>query len=215
MSDLEQQNIANKPRNRRAVVKGAAWSVPVIAAAIAAPAASASVGNATVSVTGNQLSLLQLGLLDGSSVLTAGVLVNFPTVLSIANGAGALVGDATGSIVIRNASGIAVGLLGHPRGIGVLEIQGATVTGRSQAQPGGIGGSTRAPITTTNFSATGLNIPANGAANLPITFGLTDSTGLLSVDLLTGWTITVTMTIGSTTLSGSGSISIPVGAGLL
>ena len=42
MSELEQQNFANKPRNRRAVVKGAAWSVPVIAAAIAAPAASAS-----------------------------------------------------------------------------------------------------------------------------------------------------------------------------
>ncbi|MDD0857178.1 hypothetical protein NHF46_04015 [Arthrobacter alpinus] len=42
MSDLEQQNFTNKPRNRRAIVKGAAWSVPVIAAAIAAPAASAS-----------------------------------------------------------------------------------------------------------------------------------------------------------------------------
>ncbi|MBP2411539.1 hypothetical protein JOF48_000338 [Arthrobacter stackebrandtii] len=42
MSDIEQQGLANKPRNRRAVVKGAAWSVPVIAAAIAAPAASAS-----------------------------------------------------------------------------------------------------------------------------------------------------------------------------
>ncbi|AIY03631.1 hypothetical protein ART_4032 [Arthrobacter sp. PAMC 25486] len=42
MSEIEQQNFATKPRNRRAVVKGAAWSVPVIAAAIAAPAASAS-----------------------------------------------------------------------------------------------------------------------------------------------------------------------------
>lgn len=34
--------------DRRAVVKGAAWSVPVIAAAIAAPAAAASARNATL-----------------------------------------------------------------------------------------------------------------------------------------------------------------------
>jgi hypothetical protein len=42
VSELEQQNFANKPRNRRAIVKGAAWSVPVIAAAIATPARAAS-----------------------------------------------------------------------------------------------------------------------------------------------------------------------------
>lgn len=51
MSDLEQQNFTNKPRNRRAIVKGAAWSVPVIAAAIAAPAASASGETGTLVVT--------------------------------------------------------------------------------------------------------------------------------------------------------------------
>lgn len=43
MSENEMQNKGSGDFNRRSVVKGAAWSVPVIAAAIAAPAASASV----------------------------------------------------------------------------------------------------------------------------------------------------------------------------
>jgi hypothetical protein len=48
--------------DRRAVVKGAAWSVPVIAAAIAAPAAAASVTPATLSAA----------LVPGSGVPTVG-----------------------------------------------------------------------------------------------------------------------------------------------
>ncbi|MDQ0078452.1 hypothetical protein [Arthrobacter oryzae] len=42
MSEIVDQNVKKAGLNRRAVVKGAAWSLPVIAAAIAAPAASAS-----------------------------------------------------------------------------------------------------------------------------------------------------------------------------
>ena len=42
MSEIETQNTAPKSFNRRNVVIGAAWSVPVIAAAVAAPAAAAS-----------------------------------------------------------------------------------------------------------------------------------------------------------------------------
>lgn len=83
MSDLEQQNIANKPRNRRAVVKGAAWSVPVIAAAIAAPAASAStVDIGAFNLNGN---CGVLGLIGPGFVLTASATAPIPagTVINI------------------------------------------------------------------------------------------------------------------------------------
>lgn len=42
MSEIETQNTTPRSFNRRNVVIGAAWSVPVIAAAVAAPAAAAS-----------------------------------------------------------------------------------------------------------------------------------------------------------------------------
>lgn len=85
---------------RRTVLKGAAWSVPVIAAAVAAPAASASVNNANAILTNNVTSLLALNILDSATVLTAGAAVTVPTTLRITNGAGALSGNATVTITV-------------------------------------------------------------------------------------------------------------------
>ena len=48
MSEIKSLAAPKASFDRRAVVKGAAWSVPVIAAAIAAPAAAASVATATM-----------------------------------------------------------------------------------------------------------------------------------------------------------------------
>lgn len=70
----------NKGLSRRAVVKGAAWSVPVIAAAVATPLAAASVAGAdlTPSLSGPiTLSLTALGL----PVAT----INTPNTLTITN----------------------------------------------------------------------------------------------------------------------------------
>lgn len=82
MSELEQQNFANKPRNRRAIVKGAAWSVPVIAAAIAAPAASASTASTDLGIAFGGSQILTVGILG--SLLNANVtLANTLTVTNL------------------------------------------------------------------------------------------------------------------------------------
>src|SRR5690606_23566796 len=80
----------NKGLSRRTVVKGAAWSVPVIAAAVATPFAAASVNNAGASWVGGATQLLTLQALDTTGTVNASVLPSAPTVLEITNGAGEL-----------------------------------------------------------------------------------------------------------------------------
>lgn len=123
MSDLEMQNIANKPRNRRAVVKGAAWSVPVIAAAIAAPAASASDLGA-LSLDGT-CGALGLGLLNTGFTLTASPSAPIPA----------------GTIVTLTGSGLAnigvITLTGGLASVGVISDTVKTVTLDSDLPAGG------------------------------------------------------------------------------
>ena len=106
MSDIEQQGLANKPRNRRAVVKGAAWSVPVIAAAIAAPAASAS-GTGTLAVTTKDCRLLGL-LANPAFVLTA---VGDSTVATTFSITSSVLVQASLQDAWTPSNGISVGLL--------------------------------------------------------------------------------------------------------
>jgi len=212
VSEIEQQNIASKPRNRRAVVKGAAWSVPVIAAAIAAPAASASlVGNASTALTTPNSNLLNIQILGGG-LLTANVGVTVPTILNITNGLGAITGDITGTIVIAPTSGVNVGVLGYPRGFGVADIQNAAITSRTHNGTGGV--AAPSPTTTTQFTYSG-GITSEGSIDLPISFGLTDKTSLVALNALTTFTVTVTLTNNGNTIVGGGSITVPLNAGLL
>ncbi len=122
--------------SRRTLVKGAAWSMPVIAVAAATPLAAASITNATVSWDGTTSQLAQIGLLDGSGVLTASVLPTFPNNVVIDNGAGVLDGPLTGLVTITHASGIPVTILssGVSRGFGVVDIPGATLGARTITQ---------------------------------------------------------------------------------
>ncbi|PQZ87711.1 hypothetical protein CQ018_17320 [Arthrobacter sp. MYb227] len=60
MSEIEKQGIMSSTQNRRTIVKGAAWSVPVIAAAIAAPMAAASGETGTLVVSTNNCSGLEI-----------------------------------------------------------------------------------------------------------------------------------------------------------
>lgn len=80
MSEIEQQNVTSTRINRRTVVKGAAWSVPVIAAAIAAPAASASTASTDLAVAFGGSRVINLTLLG-----TVGVNVTLANTLTISN----------------------------------------------------------------------------------------------------------------------------------
>ncbi|MEE2523991.1 hypothetical protein V1639_04235 [Pseudarthrobacter sp. J75] len=103
MSENELQNSGAR-FNRRSVVKGAAWSVPVIAAAIAAPAASASVLDAgAFSIDGN-CGVLSLGLLATGLELTASPTAPIPA----------------GTIITITGTGVA--------NIGVFSVTGGTAS---------------------------------------------------------------------------------------
>lgn len=106
MSQIEQQNFANKPRNRRAVVKGAAWSVPVIAAAIAAPAASAS-GTGVLTVSTANCNGLEIAT-NPAFVLTAVGDSSVETTFTITS---SKVVDASLQDAWTDASGISVVVL--------------------------------------------------------------------------------------------------------
>ena len=92
--------------DRRSVVKTAAWSVPVIAAAIAAPAAAASARTATITLDG-----------DGSTVSyaptkTAGTVRSgkAPTGFTIHNTPGAITGNYVVTITIGRSSSSVPGI---------------------------------------------------------------------------------------------------------
>ncbi|MEE2567943.1 hypothetical protein V1638_00820 [Pseudarthrobacter sp. J64] len=103
MSENELQNSAAR-FNRRSVVKGAAWSVPVIAAAIAAPAASASVLDAGAFNLDGTCGVL--GLLGPGFLLTAADTAPVPagTVITITSSGIANIGvfSLTGGAAVVN-----------------------------------------------------------------------------------------------------------------
>lgn len=146
MSEIEQQNLTSTPINRRTVVKGAAWSVPVIAAAIAAPAASASTLSTDLAVAfgGTQLIRINLVLVSinvtlantltisnlGSSTSTGGevVTLTYPSTLSqltLASGSGLAtvsVGTTSATITlppipVGGSEVINIGLVSLPVGV--------------------------------------------------------------------------------------------------
>lgn len=88
MSELKLSNSAS----RRAVVKGAAWSVPVIAAAVAAPAASASTSELGALALNGTCGLL--GVLGPGFTLTASATAPIPagTVINISGSGVANIG---------------------------------------------------------------------------------------------------------------------------
>ncbi|MGP4031801.1 hypothetical protein [Pseudarthrobacter sp. 1C304] len=101
MSQTENLAAPKASFDRRSVVKTAAWSVPVIAAAIAAPAAAASAGNATVTLApvpaAGTTSFVRVGQ-EGSPGQTRYGAAS--PKLTIQNGQGAIAGDITGIITI-------------------------------------------------------------------------------------------------------------------
>ncbi|MFC7788637.1 hypothetical protein ACU045_06605 [Microbacterium sp. MAHUQ-60] len=209
--------------SRRSLVKGAAWSLPVIAVAAATPMAAASVNNATVNFDGTTTNLATIGLLDGSGTLTASVLPTFPNNVVIDNGPGTLDGPLTGVVTITWASGLPVTLLssGVSRGFGVLDIPGTTLGTRTITENTILD---LAPIATLGVYETSQPFTINDASIAgdaqkvlgQIVYGATSRTGV-SVDVLMTFTVTVSIYSDGTLVDSPAvaTITIPAGAGIL
>nr|MBS1901056.1 hypothetical protein [Actinomycetota bacterium] len=206
----------NKSIERRKILKGAAWSVPVVAVAAATPLAAASVNNATLAWTASQTALLSLHLLDSASLITAQALVTVPTQASIHNGTGALSGQATVTVTVGRPAGINIPV-GRARGFGVYSFDGVTTLPGSRTvtyQSAPIIGEYGFPTTTWTGTQT-VSIASNGTLNVPIVFGLAGTSTGVSISLLSSFPVTISVTIGGKTLTASTTISVPVGAGIL
>lgn len=216
MSENEIQN-STSGLNRRSVVKGAAWSVPVIAAAIAAPAASASVATASLAWTDSSSSLVNLRVLDSATVVTAQVLPTVPTEFTLTNGPGAISSTAVVTVVVGRPNGINLPL-GSARGFGVYSYDGtptAPATRTVQYNSAPIVGNIGFPITTYT-STQSFNVASNGALVVPVEFGLTGNNSGLTVQLLASFPVTLTVDFGAGNVySASTTITVPVGAGIL
>lgn len=197
--------------NRRTAIKGAAWAVPVIAAAVAAPMASASTGNASLAWTGNESSPLQLQLLDGSATVGAQVAITVPSEFTLTNGAGAIDETANVSVAVGRPSGINL-TLGRARGFGVATLGGVDVAAQNSTQYSGLVGF---PITT--FSGVHHFTVASGQPlQVPVEFGLSGESAGLAISALANFPVTITVAFADgSTYSASSGISVPVDAGIL
>lgn len=158
MSEIMSESNAKSTVDRRTIVKGAAWSVPVIAAAIAAPAAAASAPSAVVAFLNlSSTSWPQLGNGAGNTVTGTG-----PTGFAVQNTPFAITGPITGTItIVPSASNTNV------KGIGVLTINGATITLNRSVDSNGAG---RANTTVTTFTyASG--VASSELSSFTMTFG--------------------------------------------
>ncbi|MGV2982226.1 hypothetical protein ACNPNP_00860 [Microbacterium sp. AGC85] len=209
----------NKGLSRRTVVKGAAWSVPVIAAAVATPLAAASVTPATIAWGPSGGQLLSVALLNGAQ--SGGSLANVNVLPSGANSftitnpsAGDIVGPLTGTVAVTWTSGIP---LLSPKGYGVYAVNGDTAAVSDRVE-------TRRSIAivigayeTTQNIVIPQGVPGNDSLEVPITWGLTDA-GDLGLSVLVGYTATLTVRDASGTQIGSTvttPLSVPVGLDIL
>jgi len=195
---------------RRTVLKGAAWSVPVIAAAVAAPSASASLSNASLQWSASSTSLLPLRILSSQTVLTAKALVTVPTVLSLANGTGPLSGEAVVTIAVARPVGLNI-TVGRAHGFGVDTFNGIAATSgqRTATYVNNLG------FPSTTFTTTqAVNIASGGALNIPVVWGLAGSRAGLSIDVAASFAVTATVTIDGKSFTANSTISALVGAGI-
>lgn len=203
--------------DRRMVVKGAAWSVPVLAAAVATPLAAASVGNASLDWTGNAGSLASLRILNGGSVATVGLLMTMPNQFTITNGTGAINATATVTVVVGRPDGVNIPV-GQAYGFGVATLNGIDVASQNStnyqiapivATPYGF------PVTT--FTGTmPVSVGSGGVLNVPIEFGLSGISTGVAISLLTTFPVTLTVDFGGgNSYSATTSIIIPANAGIL
>lgn len=207
----------NKGLSRRTVVKGAAWSVPVIAAAVATPLAAASVANSSLAWTSTETGLLALRVLDGGSLLNAQALVTVPDEFTLSNGTGAInAATATITVVVGRPGGINIPV-GRARGFGVYSLDGAVVAAQNSTAYASLPfvGEVGFPITTFVGTHT-FTAASNGSVAVPIEFGLSgDSTGV-SIGALSSFPVSLTVDFGDGNVySANSTITVPIGGGIL
>lgn len=192
MHILENERQHSKPKfNRRSVVKGAAWTAPVIAAAVAAPVAAASPRTAAVifsaPVTTGWTNW------DNTGAARSG---SGPSQFSVVNTAGAIAASTiTGTLVVVANTTPTSGL--KAKGLGMSTITGGSVLSRTPAVRSETPG-LRADTVTSTFSLTG-GVDSGATLNVPLTFGYQPSTGSQTPNTYTG-TFTATLTLFSGTV---------------
>jgi len=217
--------IENTEFSRRSLVKGAAWSLPVIAVAAATPMAAASTATATAAWTDTNTQLLTLGLLNGSGTVSASIFPTAPTAFRITNTAGEIPNVTAVFTAALSSAGLSITVpVGTTklRGFAPTAVQGGTLVGSTTVTDREIAsvallGTTYAQDTTTTFNlgtiASGATVDFN-----PVTWGVTDRSGLnLSLGVATSVTVVVTLLsdgVEFAQLSGS-NINMLANAGVL
>lgn len=216
MSEVKPTSPAASGVERRTILKGAAWAVPVMAVAVAAPLAAASVNNSGLAVTGTETGLLALNLLDGGGTVNAGALITVPTELTITNGPGAINQTATVTVTVGRPGGINL-TLGQARGFGVYSFNEvpSTPSQRTAVYQRTLTGEYGFPLTT--FTTTlPVNIASNGTQSVPLVLGLAGRSSGLGVQALAAFPVTFVVDFGGgVTRTATSTVSVPVGAGIL
>lgn len=203
--------------SRRTLVKGAAWSVPVLAAGVAAPLAAASTTQPSVVWTGQNTSLANLQLLDGGGTLTSVALITLPVEFTIVNGSAPLAGEVvTMALTVDRPAGINIPV-GRARGFGVASVGGVPTSPTERTavyQTAPIVGQFGFPVTTWTGTRT-VTIPANGTLPVPVALGLAGVSTGVAINALATFPVTLTVGIGGTPYTATSSVVVPVGAGIL
>lgn len=202
--------------SRRTVVRGAAWAVPTIAIASAVPNAAASIATATFAQTNSQTGLLTLRLLDGTGTVTAGALVTVPTEYTLTNTPGAISTTGTVTVTVSRPSGINIPV-GRARGFGVAAFNGTNSTSgeRTTTYQTTLGAPYGFPNTTFTRSGVAVNVASNGSRAFSISFGLAGVSTGVTISALATFAVNVQLAVPGKIYSASGTISVPVGAGIL
>lgn len=212
------KDVTTSNLSRRTVVKGAAWSVPVIAVAAATPMAAASTTNASLDWSDSETALLQLQVIDGSTTIGAQALITVPTEFTLTNGPGEISENATVTITVGRPGGINLPV-GRARGFGVYSYDGvvtpsSTRTVTYQTVP--VVGTEYGFPNTTYTAVQPVSVASDGTLTVPVEFGLAGTSDLVSISALATFPVTLTVEFSDgTTLTASSSISVPVGAGVL
>lgn len=206
---------SDRPLSRRSIV-AAAWSLPAVAVAAAAPLASASGGLASLAWTDSTTGLLALRLLDGETVFTSQTPVTVPTAATFTNGPIALSGE-TAIVQISVGQPTQVFLpSAQARGFGVLAYNGVDAAGQSSVYYESV-----PLIGPHGFAITGwtgtqqLTVGANGSVVIPVEFGLAgvSSGATISVDVV--FPVSIAITIGGELFTATTTITVTGGSGIL
>lgn len=217
MTEIESVPVRPSGIERRTILKGAAWAVPVMAVAVAAPLASASVNTSGLAVTASETSLATLNLLEGGGTVTATALITRPSQITVTNGPGAISQTATFTVTVGRPAGVNISV-GRARGFGVYSFNGVPSTAGQRTavyQTAPVVGQYGFPLTTFTTS-TAVTVPSNGSLNIPIVFGLAGVSTGVAVSALTTFPVTVVADFGGgVTRTATSSVVVPVGAGVL